>query len=364
MDVEVARDPDIEACLKLLLAFRAQPETRSSRTFMDISGYPHYENVCTNILAFYFDPDEEHGLKDLLICAFLRIAGVDGKPSIGKVTILPQCETAKHNFIDLIIDSESFTIGIENKIHHWLANDLEDYSETVERVGNNKDIVIKAVLGLLRVQNNALLKCGFRSYTYGELWQEVRVMLGHYIAQANVRWVTFLVDFMQNTTNLAGENMELKKSDKFFVEYDEAIEKMMAERSAFFERLYRRVGMVFNEIGKLDEVRAPSRAFVWKRACIALELNFKDMPPIVFDLDISPKGWRLTLFGRNPKSEAYLSQLVRQPALKARLANAPYRDKRYLLRTWPDIETESGEIRDAVRDWLRILIEANAAEQH
>lgn len=25
------------------------------KTFMDVSGYPHYENVCSNILAFYFN---------------------------------------------------------------------------------------------------------------------------------------------------------------------------------------------------------------------------------------------------------------------------------------------------------------------
>ena len=35
------------------------------KTFMDISGYPHYENVVSNILSFYFDDSEEHGMKDL-----------------------------------------------------------------------------------------------------------------------------------------------------------------------------------------------------------------------------------------------------------------------------------------------------------
>ena len=30
------------------------------KTFMDISGYSHYENVCSNILAFYFNTVDEH----------------------------------------------------------------------------------------------------------------------------------------------------------------------------------------------------------------------------------------------------------------------------------------------------------------
>jgi hypothetical protein len=33
---------------KLLLAFQALPKTNRSQTFMEISGYPHYENVSSN----------------------------------------------------------------------------------------------------------------------------------------------------------------------------------------------------------------------------------------------------------------------------------------------------------------------------
>jgi hypothetical protein len=34
-------------------------------TLMEIAGYPHYEIVCSNILAFYLDPEEPHGLGTL-----------------------------------------------------------------------------------------------------------------------------------------------------------------------------------------------------------------------------------------------------------------------------------------------------------
>lgn len=40
---------------------------------MDISGYPHYENVCSNILAFYFNPLEEHNLNNLVINSFIKV---------------------------------------------------------------------------------------------------------------------------------------------------------------------------------------------------------------------------------------------------------------------------------------------------
>src|ERR1700679_3280519 len=85
----------IEAYLHLFLAFRAMPETRRGRTFMEVAGNPHYENVSSNILAFYLDPYAEHGLKDLMIGATLKMANVAEPPILGEqeVVITRECGT-------------------------------------------------------------------------------------------------------------------------------------------------------------------------------------------------------------------------------------------------------------------------------
>ena len=41
------------------------------RTFMEIGGYAHSENVCSNLLAFFFDPGAPHGLGSLFLDALL-----------------------------------------------------------------------------------------------------------------------------------------------------------------------------------------------------------------------------------------------------------------------------------------------------
>ena len=58
---------------KILIDFKSIPKHKRTRTFMEISGYPHYENVCSNILKFYLDTKNEHGLKNLVLNS-LRIA--------------------------------------------------------------------------------------------------------------------------------------------------------------------------------------------------------------------------------------------------------------------------------------------------
>ena len=51
------------AAASLLDKFKDLPDriTRP-QTFMEIGGYPHYENVCSNFLAFFLDPAGPHGL--------------------------------------------------------------------------------------------------------------------------------------------------------------------------------------------------------------------------------------------------------------------------------------------------------------
>ena len=54
----MSNDTEVGVFKALLSAFRQQVPERPERlpTFQEISGYPHYENVCSNILAFYLDP--------------------------------------------------------------------------------------------------------------------------------------------------------------------------------------------------------------------------------------------------------------------------------------------------------------------
>jgi hypothetical protein len=325
---------------------------------MEVSGYPHYENVSSNILAFYFDPAAEHGLKDLLVSAFLQMAGVKEVPPLSEVAVSRERGTDEGKRIDLIIDSEAFTIGIENKIYHWLANDLEQYAQVIDRLGLKKNIVIKAVLGLQRIQVPEQLKGGFSSYTYCQLWQHVRAMLGHYISNADPKWVAYLIDFMETTTNLAGQNMELQKTDQFFIAHNDLIEKMIAERNAFLARLKQKVLALCTMMSDLGVAAALSRPpWVYDGSCVVLDFVFLDAYAISFDLYLRPTGWEMQLFGRNNKSMGYLHKLISQPSLHVRAGNAPVVGNRHILQTWP-IQTDLGAIKEAVCSWMDALINA------
>lgn len=349
----------VEDYLKLFLAFRGLPETKHNRTLLEISGYPHYENVASNILAFYFDPAEEHGLKDLLLSAFFQMAGIEELPPMDGVEVLRETGTDAANRIDLLIDSEAFTIGIENKIFHWLANDLEQYAQVIDRRGRGKNIVIKAVLGLNSIRATQPLKGGFKSYTYAKLWQQVRAILGQYIANANSKWVTYLIDFMETTTNLAGHNMDLKRTDQFFIEYNNLIEKFLAEHNAFLGRLNQKVTNLRAMIDEASAARALSKPpWVYNKSCVVLDFQIAESYTIAFDLYLKPIGWELQLFARNKKSTGFLHKLINHHAIQGLAGNAPVEYDRHIVQTWL-LQTDLDEIRDALCAWIEAVIKAS-----
>jgi hypothetical protein len=303
-------------------------------------------------LGFYFDPVAEHGFKDMFISAFLRMAGKKSDIPSG-VTVRRECDTGKGR-IDLIVEGELFLIAIENKIYHWLANDLDDYARTVHSLARGRPVVIKAVLGLNPIKEP--LKGGFVSFTYNQLWQEVRNLLGGYIAQANPKWSTYLFDFIETTTNLAGENMEIKQTDQFFIEHNTAIEAMLAERNAFLRRLAQRIATLAEIMKANPEVTALAREpYPYSKDRLVLDFeNLGSNYKVSFDFYLTPAGWDLQLFGRTAESCAYLRELVSQPALKEKMQLASLSEQRYYVQKW-DVQADLDEIAEALRGWLAAI---------
>jgi hypothetical protein len=89
----------------------AQPQT-----FMEIDGYPHYENVCSNFLAFFFDPESPHGLGSLFLDALVGSVGIiGGERGLGdNVSVEREATTEAGNRIDLLVTSDSHAVLIEN----------------------------------------------------------------------------------------------------------------------------------------------------------------------------------------------------------------------------------------------------------
>lgn len=370
----------IQSMEKLLKDFQALPKVKQNRTVMQVSGYPHYENVCSNILAFFFDPEEEHGLNDLLLQSLFKVihqskhATSDNEeistpelPSFEKVSIEREYTTDGNKRIDLVITGDDFVIGIENKIYHWLANDLNHYSETLDKLASesldtDNPKVLKAVLGLHPVAPDKL-HGGFTSITYDDLWKKVQQELGYYLPKASQKWVTYLLDFIETTKQLTEPNMELKENDQFFIDHEEEINALVHERNQFIKRLADQVSQLKNLVTEQKDIisKLSRTPWIYKKQCLVLCFQFKDENDnelnLAFDLCYEPRGWELQFLGRCDQAREYMHQLAEHHLIKDKASEMLLRDRRIILQTWP-IQSKPEELLDDVLEWIKILPEA------
>lgn len=181
------------------------------KTFMEISGYPYYENVCSNILAFYLNPSEEHKLGSVLIDSLIKVVSNKEKKrykdiNLSHFYIYREYTTLKGNRIDIVMQNEEIVIGIENKIYASVYNDLEDYAKTLNKLNKNS---IKILLSLHKeFKNNT--QYNFINITYSEFFDQLKQDLNSY-KQLDNKWYIYLIDFINNIEGFEVEkDMELE----------------------------------------------------------------------------------------------------------------------------------------------------------
>ena len=49
---------------KMFQEFENIKKTKNKKNYFSVTKFPHYEIVSSNVLKFFFSPDEEHNFKD------------------------------------------------------------------------------------------------------------------------------------------------------------------------------------------------------------------------------------------------------------------------------------------------------------
>ncbi|WP_186826731.1 PD-(D/E)XK nuclease family protein [Psychroserpens burtonensis] len=141
---------DITKEATLIKAKLPELPKRPRKNLFDILKIQHREIRNSNILAYFFDPNEDHGFGSLFYDALQEIAikrikvlknthpnisfnDISTFDEVTKVNTEEQTKGAKTKTktktksIDIVLEGDDWIIGIENKIHHHLANPLNTY---------------------------------------------------------------------------------------------------------------------------------------------------------------------------------------------------------------------------------------------
>jgi len=220
----------LDAATKRLDDFRALPgPVERPRTFMEIAGYPHYENVSSNTLAFFMDPEEPHEIGTLVLDALASAAGIAAADEGvgGNVSVEREVLTDEGNRIDLLITSDDHAVLIENKIYAVTNNPFDDYSAYLDRVSEGR-AKHKLLLTVFPVSEGG--EYSFTNLTYEEFVEQIRSLLGGYVSGADTRYLTMFLDFLNTLEGL-------KKGTRMDQEFVELLVKRSDEIRSLFDDL-------------------------------------------------------------------------------------------------------------------------------
>jgi hypothetical protein len=204
-------------------------------TFFSITRFPHYENVLSNVYQFFFDTESPHGLGSLCVDALLDVIKAHKQPSwqhpgFKRVRVEREL-TTRSGRLDLLLhdaleqknwQEANTVLLIENKIHHWLANDLGDYWAFVhpESLDYQK---IGIVLGLRREEIPPEWRNNWLAITHLEWAQAVERRLGPLVYRAEPRYLTLLLELIENIRTMTNADEDFEKLAAFFEQHRIAI---------------------------------------------------------------------------------------------------------------------------------------------
>src|SRR5690606_13749345 len=102
--------PDILDDILNSISIRVTPIR--GKTIFSIGGRGHYENPISDLLAFFMNPDEEHGFSNLLLDAFFETLQGESKLFSAPISLIErELRTESDKRIDLVIASEDWVLG-------------------------------------------------------------------------------------------------------------------------------------------------------------------------------------------------------------------------------------------------------------
>lgn len=179
--------------------FLALPQRISQPTFMEICKYPgsRFEEVCSRILAFYLNPNAEHGMGNLWMTALWKTLSPEvPMPDYHYLDCATE-ENAEGKSIDIVIKSDKFVIAIENKTTAGLYNPLEVYKRHIEDKYQEVETKLFTVLSVYPIFSNDSIQLmkdnGFQSILYKDLFTQIHHLMGAYIMDCDSRYLTHML---------------------------------------------------------------------------------------------------------------------------------------------------------------------------
>ena len=268
--------------------------TERMRTFMQIAGCGHKELAASNILSFLFDAKQPHGLGNILTRALYDLSVEKGtnkkalthpiNESTEIIKVETEYSTKNNKRIDILIESDSHVICIENKIFAPLYNDLKEYKNTVEKLADDDN---KEYLCFVLSPSGYPPKDtkGFISITYSELFDKATNYmhkLNIYNKDKHFLYLQLFYDLFQSIEDLTHDERMKEKFRDFLSDNNcEQVPSLVGNLRDYMRSVIDQVNSKLSDKNKLENIKQD----LWKSKSYGL-----DEYTLVHDVVVAEEG--------------------------------------------------------------------------
>lgn len=336
------------------------PPPPTQPTIFEITGYPHLENVSSNVLAFYLQPNNPHGLGNMLLRTLYHVIDYPAhEVEMLDVSIHREETTAKNKRIDIIIETESTIIGIENKIYHVLSNDLGAYWQHLSSNAKGRDIM-GVVLSLKPVALPE--KSKFVCITYKDWFETFDLELEHLDFPS--KYTVFLQDFVRTIRKLTkGISMDVDKIN-FFRDHQEELNRLLSYADLLREDMKRRLNELADSLQLEEKYPAVKKMKNWFPSNAAIgSLNYTIVydPQFVLQIDIMVKlsGWYMQFWNcPHNKHRHRVKQIISKHNIPYRVQDEPVWRLVYTGEC-PPFEADISDLHTWVSEAINTLLQSS-----
>jgi hypothetical protein len=230
-----------------------------------------------------------------------------------QIDVYREHRTINENRLDLVILTENFAIGIENKIFHHLHNDLTDYKNTVKSFCYNSRKPVCVVLSLNKLTSQEDLEKinanDFVNVTYEQVFKNIKQNIGEHLNSSNIIYINHLTDFIKSIENLTPKTMENKALWTFFKNNSETIQELTDSFSEYKNSLFQKIHQLNDAISKEEFAPLADKQWIYKEPYLLVfvhDYTVNSKYKLAVDTTIDVNGWQIQLFGRNSQSSDFL----------------------------------------------------------
>ncbi len=134
----------IKTKLDIIESVRQQYSPVLAPKFNSFNFWTIDENKVSEILAFFLDPNGDHGQGDIFLKLFMGSIGIEYHcKNFNQTKVTTEFLTSANRRIDIVLnfDNDEFYLGIENKIYHDTPdqdNQVKDYLRYLETISKNQ----------------------------------------------------------------------------------------------------------------------------------------------------------------------------------------------------------------------------------